>query len=358
MSLAEQIQRVDGSQNDILKKVLGAFGVTVGENKIDQLAALAKVAPLLKENSLYSSATAALFGLGAGSVPDDVLALLGRLNSGLGNEYLWEKGSPSTSDAIDLGNVDIADPNLGESIKIAERISISGDGVISLVDPTEKRVYGAYVEDVIDNPSLLRGKYIQLQPSLYNLYKGVICKVTDTATFYKNVRFLVPYSKSVYTVGINTSLVGYVNSPDSEKYPPDQPDGYVYTKLGQIGMSARLNTGSYVGTGKYGNGNPNSLTFNGKPVIVLVYPVFEVDGSSSADEASGLSPGDYRYWESSFIWTNGVTMMRIGGNSWEYNVYFQQTGKSLSWYLGPTGSDVSSQLNISGQKYGYTALLI
>lgn len=76
MSLSEQIQRVDGSQNDILKKVLGAFGVTVGENKIDQLAALAKVAPLLKENSLYSSATAALFGLGADSVPDDVLALL------------------------------------------------------------------------------------------------------------------------------------------------------------------------------------------------------------------------------------------------------------------------------------------
>lgn len=78
MSLAEQIQRVDGSQNDILKKVLGAFGVTVGENKIDQLAALAKVAPLLKENSILSSDTRTLFGLGTDAVPDDVLAYVGK----------------------------------------------------------------------------------------------------------------------------------------------------------------------------------------------------------------------------------------------------------------------------------------
>lgn len=312
----------------------------------------------LNKATLLKDATAALFGLGTDAVPDDVLALLGRLNSGLGNEYLWEKGSPFASDTIDLKNVDIADPNLGEPIKIAERVSISDDGVISLVNPTEQRMDGAFRDAVIKKPSILHGKYIQLQPSLYSTYKGVICRVTDTAYFYANGRFLAPYEKSVYTVGINTSLVGYVNSPDSEKYPPDQPDGYVYTKLGQIGMSARLNTGSYVGTGKYGNGNPNSLTFNGKPVIVLVYPVFEVDGSSSADGASGLYPGDYGYWKSSFIWTNGVTMMRIGGDSWEYNVYFHQTRKSLSWYLGPTGSNVSSQLNISGQKYGYTALLI
>ena len=78
MSLAEQIQRVDGSQNDILKKVLGAFGVTVGENKIDRLAALAKLAPLLKENSILSSDTRALYNLDTDAVPDDVLALLSK----------------------------------------------------------------------------------------------------------------------------------------------------------------------------------------------------------------------------------------------------------------------------------------
>ena len=76
MSLAEQIQRVDGSQNDILKTLLSAFGVTVGENKIDQLAALAKAAPLLKENGILAADTKTSFGLSSDSTVNDVLAKL------------------------------------------------------------------------------------------------------------------------------------------------------------------------------------------------------------------------------------------------------------------------------------------
>lgn len=41
MSLAEQIQRVDGSQNDILKKLLETYGVSTS-GKIDVIAAAAK----------------------------------------------------------------------------------------------------------------------------------------------------------------------------------------------------------------------------------------------------------------------------------------------------------------------------
>ena len=47
-------------------------------------------APLTKATFL-KDATAALYGLGTGAVPDDVLHLLSRFQSGLGNEYLWKK---------------------------------------------------------------------------------------------------------------------------------------------------------------------------------------------------------------------------------------------------------------------------
>lgn len=73
MSLAEQIQRVDGGQNDTLKAILTALGVTVGAQKIDQLAALAAtISPKLKPDNLNSAETNDLYGLGADAVPDDV----------------------------------------------------------------------------------------------------------------------------------------------------------------------------------------------------------------------------------------------------------------------------------------------
>ena len=49
----------------------------------------------LNKASLLKDATAALFGLGADAVPDDVLGVLSRFQNGLGNEYVWAKGGYS-----------------------------------------------------------------------------------------------------------------------------------------------------------------------------------------------------------------------------------------------------------------------
>lgn len=76
MSLSEETRRVNGSQNDILKAFLAAFGVTVGSNKIDQLAALAKAAPLLKENSVLSGDTKTALGLDTSATLNDAFSIL------------------------------------------------------------------------------------------------------------------------------------------------------------------------------------------------------------------------------------------------------------------------------------------
>lgn len=294
--------------------------------------------PMRKDDGA-SASTLGLYGLSADGTVDNVLALIGRFHSGLGNEYLWEKGSPFASDTIDLKSADIADPNLGEPIKIAERVSISGDGVISLVNPTEQRMDGAFRDAVIKKPSILHGKYIQLQPSLYSTYKGVICRVTDTATFYANGRFLAPYNKSVYTVGINTSLVGYVNSPDSDAYPPSVPDEYTYIPLGKLGNFARMETGSYIGTGKYGADNPNSLTFKFVPKFVLIF------------WAENGSPNNAMAFLSAY---GGISYQPGGSNGqWFYasEIEVKITGTAITWYA----SSLQIQMN-SSAKYQYLAI--
>ena len=72
MSLSEQIQRVDGSQNDILKALVQSYGIKIAGLKIDQIAAAVKASQKFKQDGLLSDATAALFGLPANSAPDDV----------------------------------------------------------------------------------------------------------------------------------------------------------------------------------------------------------------------------------------------------------------------------------------------
>lgn len=92
MSLAEQIQRVDGGQNDTLKAILTALGVTVGAQKIDQLAALAAtISPKLKPDNLNSAETNALYGLGADAVPDEVLSKIKKLIDGVASDIRSRK---------------------------------------------------------------------------------------------------------------------------------------------------------------------------------------------------------------------------------------------------------------------------
>ena len=76
MSLSEQIQRVDGSQNDILKKILKAFGVTIGTEKIDAIADLAEIASNLQDDGILSATTKSNFGLAENATPNDAFGIL------------------------------------------------------------------------------------------------------------------------------------------------------------------------------------------------------------------------------------------------------------------------------------------
>ena len=78
INLSEQLGRVDGAQNDILKAIVKAFGITLSNEKIDEIADLVTSSGKFKQDALLSGATAALFGGGASMVPDEVFAILSK----------------------------------------------------------------------------------------------------------------------------------------------------------------------------------------------------------------------------------------------------------------------------------------
>lgn len=52
---------------------------------------------------------------------------------------------------------------------------------------------------------------------------------------------------------------------------PETPSEALSLLRGLIANGAKIETGSYTGTGTYGSSNPNSLTFGFKPIVVFVY---------------------------------------------------------------------------------------
>ena len=107
--------------------------------------------------------------------------------------------------------------------------------------------------------------------------------------------------------------------------------------LGSGGQNARIAWGSYTGNGKYGSGNPTSLTFDFVPVAVIIgcdsfsryqaWPTVAIRGAAGmhCDNATGMTTQCYVTW----------------------------TGSGLSWYNSDCASD---QNNNSGSIYYYVAL--
>ena len=105
---------------------------------------------------------------------------------------------------------------------------------------------------------------------------------------------------------------------------------------------AKIQTGSYTGTGTEGSSNPNRLTFNFVPKMVIV-----------ANTGSSLS-----YYSPSFlVWVGqGGDHVSTGTGN-----IFSLSNKTLSWY-GPAytgagaGTYAANQFNTSGTKYYWVAI--
>lgn len=106
---------------------------------------------------------------------------------------------------------------------------------------------------------------------------------------------------------------------------------------------AKIATGSYVGTGKYGSSNPNSLTFDFAPkMIIAVYGGKAYNGQLYYPILMLLNPLDA--WVNSYSGDSGIggakTVVTWGENT-------------VSWY---STESANSQLNYSGTTCHYIAI--
>ena len=101
----------------------------------------------------------------------------------------------------------------------------------------------------------------------------------------------------------------------------------------------KIATGSYVGTGTAGSPNPNSLTFNLEPKVVIIV-------QNGYDNFPGT------------VFIRGQTQSATIGENYISNSQLTVgwSGNTVSWYTGNSSYGARAQLNISGNTYFYIAL--
>ena len=282
-----------------------------------------------------------------------------------GNEYVWEKIKLADEyverrENKTNRNIETNQSTLTCVYTYADSFSIDQtNGVITLVNPESIKREKYNAQTIAD---AIRGKYFSVTNVVINDGLGPVdgvyfcnvvtagsdnyCRVTD----YDVITSKLVQKKTVY---------GYVNSPAPNAYPVN--DGYTYTALGQLGNKVQIATGSYTGTGTVGENNPNSLTFNFSPKMLMLFISGKQYDNSVKSSAGYLIASETM----TIVESHGQYYNSAGDN---YNadvvaVYFAFNGNTASWYV-PTNRNGTSylthtpdcQLNVSGKEYHYIAI--
>lgn len=316
----------------------------------------------LNKATLLKDATAALYGLGPGAVPDDVLAELGKYK-----QYWWRRRTPSYVQYIEQrSDIQSTYDIIRRSIPLtySKDIHITPEtGEISLVSPTKLELGNGEREDAERVGSTLAAEapcYIQTTvengAGIYYLPLGTTYSAFDSTTLrrsYGSYYYVIlnypasPQGQVVTSVPSNVPAGEweYLTSSDRNAYPDSgTQDGYEYEYLGipfdNAVTAPKIETGSYVGTGTYGQANPNTLTFGFVPKLVWICEANTRYISTSAGY-NGLWFASWSYL--SYLLDSGTTVTR----------YASLSGKTLSWY---ESSSAFNQLNDSEKVYTYIAI--
>jgi hypothetical protein len=316
----------------------------------------------LNKATFLKDATAALFGLGTGAVPDDVLAELGKYK-----QYWWRRRTPSYVQYIEQrSDIQSTYDIIRRSIPLtySKDIHITPEtGEISLVSPTKLELGNGEREDAERVGITLAAEapcYIQTTvengAGIYYLPLGTTYSTFDSTTLRRNYGsyyYVIlnypasPQGQVVTSVPSNVPAGEweYLTSSDRNAYPDSgTQDGYEYEYLGvpfdNAVTAPKIEVGSYVGTGTYGQANPNTLTFGFVPKLVWIYEANTRYISTSAGY-NGLWFASWPYL--SYLLDSGTTVTR----------YASLSGETLSWY---ESSSAFNQLNDSEKVYTYIAI--
>ena len=225
------------------------------------------------------------------------------------------------------GNIALTD-RTNESSTIywnySDQVDVSDDGEVSLIAPNRVD-FNATQSNAVNMAESLVGNFIMTTSSATAIKANTVYFIPDDASVAREMSG----TKFVYTTAIQ-SVTGY----------PAIPVGTTIEYLGVLGDKTSIETGSYVGTGTSGSGNPNTLTFGFEPKFVHIQ-------SYSIGNADGTGYG-FAFFLSG---THGFTIGPSSSNDL-YSLYAKFNKNILSWYQ----NNEYAQLNAKKVKYFFAAL--
>lgn len=176
---------------------------------------------------------------------------------------------------------------------------------------------------------------------------------TDYDTLYpKTIASQIPdvYSKTdIITTG-TLSQFGL----SADKLPNDAFQ-QIKTLIDNVQASAdgkaKIQTGSYVGTGTYGADNPCSLTFDFEPKVVFIQSSVRVLDSSVENGLLCTIP-IYRITYTNYL--SYAYYLGYSTDSFKYG-YYNTSNKTLYWYVGGNNY-ASTQMNYKDVNYQWVAI--
>lgn len=311
----------------------------------------------LNKANLLTDATASLFGLGEGAVPDEIISFIGQYN-----KHWWSRvGAVAATYQLGTEVVDAKVTSSGyvADIYYSDNIVVADDGTISLAEPIRSfEVVGRDNQNTgeeLKNLNAIKGKFFYKPNGTSTLHvpTNTILYRTNTTDAYFDSGCYVSV-RPVYGIPATTDgEVSYVNSIDRNAYPDSgEVGGLVYQYLGvpfQNAVTApKIAYGSYTGTGTTSASKPMTLTFNFSPKFILIAPnSYMAYGDSSVHSE--------KYYVQ--IWMPGITetlFYKYNGNSTRY---MSVDGNTFSFYQTISGNGgATGTLNASGKTYYYIAL--
>lgn len=329
--------------------------------------------PLNKANLLQDS-VAKMYGLSEAAVPNDVFAFLGKYN------LHWWRRRINTATAgwfekrtLGTGRYDLfgAYSTTGgnqQSVQYTGNISISQEnGSISYPNPTSITIHYNNAQSV--HNSYLKGSYIKSNINGYN--RWVYIPVTASIHRYtgRDDDYYVEYEagqyyevSSEYKTGGTIGDWEYLFSADANAYPKSGiVGGYEYEYVGIpfenfVETTTKISVGEYVGTGTYGEGNPNSLTFEFEPKLFLVFDNVGAPICQDRENTAGPTVSMAFVGAVPTIYTQGaICVSEVYSSPRVYYGYGKRSedGKTLTWYHT---AYAGGQWNESSVIYRYVAI--
>lgn len=228
----------------------------------------------------------------------------------------------------------------GNYIAYSPALTVNKDGIVVLSNPGVKLMDSSSLPTIIYE---LRGCFFKATGQLSEDYEPTNVAATNATISASggNYNIMAYTASQYYSTTTKPAEWQYVQSKDRDAYPDSgEQDNYEYVYLGipfdNAVEPAKVEVGSYTGTGTYGTSNPNSITCSSKIIALLMIGTIMSDSYLQSVYMKSVT--------TSYA-SNGLGYSSFGKKS--------EDGKTYSWY---STSSASGQFNESGKEFYYLAI--